>query len=287
VRPVLEQSARRAATTTAPPRRAPARSWILRLQRTAGNRAVRQLLQRDIAVHAGSRLTAPQFADALKKNAHVPDWLKKGIGSTRSALTAGRIAAPKDRIFSFVDSFRDAFKAGNWDITTARSKLVVTQSGGKQKWSQIVTPDLGEDERIGFSMKTGRDQYEFAETTLHSEDPEVIYGWTEPDTVTNKREQKRGLIVIITEIDVTAADGRHKVFTPGPDQVAEAILHEIGVHAGRIAEGRRDTHDDTDSSVRDVVNEIGGFFRAQDDKDELELSPLTKQIFAFVEGGKR
>ena len=61
----------------------------------------------------------------LKKNKNVPDWLKKGVGSSGGALTAGRVAAPKDRILSFVDSFVAAFKAGNWDITTAKSKIVV------------------------------------------------------------------------------------------------------------------------------------------------------------------
>jgi hypothetical protein len=262
------------------------RSWIQQLQRTAGNRAVCQLLQRDIAVHAGSRLKAGEFADKLKSNKKVPDWLKKGIGTKGSALTAGNIAAPKDRILSFVDSFKDAFKSGNWDITTARSKIVVTKEGGKEKWRNIVTPDLGKDERIGFYMKTGKDTREFSETTLHSEDPEIIYGWTEPDTVTNQRAEKRGLVVIITEIDVTAPDGRHQVFTPGPDEMAEAIVHEIGVHAGRISEGRPDTHDDNDRSVRDVVNEIGGFFRPAKNDDELDISPLTKQIFAFVAGAK-
>jgi hypothetical protein len=278
----------RARPSSAPLRCAPAatRTWIQQLQRTAGNRAVCQLLQRDIAVHQGSRLNAAGFADALKSNKNVPDWLKRGVGAKGSALTAGRLAAPKDRILSFVDSFQDAFKAGNWDITTAKSKIVVTKDGGKEKWRNIVTPDLGKDERIGFYMKTGKDTREFSETTLHSEDPEIIYGWTEPDTVTNQRVEKRGLVVIITEIDVTAPDGRHKVFTPGPDQMAEAIIHEIGVHAGRIAEGRPDTHDDTDRSVHDVVNEIGGFFRPAKGDDELDTSPLTKQIFAFVAGAK-
>jgi hypothetical protein len=278
----------RARPTPAQLRRAPAvsRSWIRELQRTAGNRAVRRLLQRDIAVHQGSRLSAADFADKLKSNKKVPDWLKKGIGTKGGALTANKIAAPKDRILAFVDSFLDAFKAGNWDITTAKSKIVVTKEGGKERWRNIVTPDLGTDERIGFYMKTGKDTREFSETTLHSEDPEIIYGWTEPDTVTNQRAEKRGLVVIITEIDVTAPDGRHKVFTPGPDEMAEAILHEIGVHAGRIAEGRRDTHDDSDRSVADVVNEIGGFFRPPKNDDQLDISPLSKQIFAFVAGAK-
>jgi hypothetical protein len=282
VKQVIARRARRAAT--APLHRAPATSWILRLQRTAGNRAVRHLLQRDIAVHQGSHLTAAQLADVLKKNKKVPDWLKKGVGSSGGALTAGKVATPKDRILSFVDSFVAAFKAGNWDITTAKSKIVVGKDG---KWRQIVTPDLGKDERIGFYMKSGPGQREFSESTLHSEDPEIIYGWTEPDTVTNQRDEKRGLVVIITEIDVTTADGRHKVFHPGPDEMAEAVVHEIGVHAGRIAQGRSDTHSDTDSSVRDVVNEIGGFFRPANDKGELETSPLTRQIFAFVSGAKR
>jgi hypothetical protein len=274
---------RAAGTVGAGRRQAPAASWILRLQRTAGNRAVRRLLQRDIAVHQGSRLSAAQFADVMKKNEKLPDWLKKGIGSKRGSLTAGRIAAPKDRILTFVDSLLAAFKAGNWDITTARSKIVVGKDG---KWSQIVTPDLNKDEQIGFSMKTGPGQREFSATTLHSELPEIIYGWTEPDTVTNQREEKRGLVVIITEIDVTTPDGRHKVFTPGPDQMAEAIVHEIGVHAGRIAQGKPDVHSDTDRAVKDTVGEIADFFRSRNAEGELEPGPLTKEIFAFVAGGK-
>ena len=138
---------------------------------------------------------------------------EEGRREQRRRADGGQGPAPKDRILSFVDSFVAAFKAGNWDITTAKSKIVVGKDG---KWRQIVTPDLGKDERIGFYMKTGPGQREFSESTLHSEDPEIIYGWTEPDTVTNKRDEKRGLVVIITEIDVTAADAATRSSRPGP-----------------------------------------------------------------------
>ena len=131
-------------------------------------------------------------------------------------------------------------------------------------------------------MKTGPGEKTFSPTTLHSDSAEIIYGWTEPDTATNKREEKKGLVVIVTEIDVARPDGQRKTFKPGPDEMAEAIIHEIGIHAGRIAMGKPDVHSDTDSSVADVVDQIGGFFRPERDGGGLDISPLSKEIFAFV-----
>jgi hypothetical protein len=65
--------------------------------------------------------------------------------------------------------------------------------------------------------------------------------------------------------------------------MAEAILHEISVHAGRITEGKPDIHDDRDSTVRDVVNQVAEFFRPSvQGSDALDSSPLTKEIFKFV-----
>jgi hypothetical protein len=66
--------------------------------------------------------------------------------------------------------------------------------------------------------------------------------------------------------------------------MAEAILHEISVHAGRISAGQPDVHSDTDSAVRDVVEQVGEFFRPANDQGELAPSPITKQIFAFIGG---
>jgi hypothetical protein len=257
---------------------------VLRLQRTAGNRAVVRWLARTpsgIAVHKGSKLSAAQFAQALKGNKKVPGWLKKGLGSANGSLTeSGRVKAPEDRIWLFVDTFEEAFKAGNWEITTAHSKIEVKDG----KWSQTVTPDLEGGERIGTRLKTGPDETTFMENRLDSDLEEVVYGWTIPDVSTTKREAKRGLIVIVTEIEVTRPDGRKQVFKPDADQVAEAILHEISVHAGRIAKGLQDAHLDSDSAVRDVVEQVGGFFRPDNPQGGLQAGPTTRQIFAFVAG---
>jgi hypothetical protein len=265
-------------------RQAPALSWVEQLQRSAGNRAVGRLLRAPagIAVHEGSTLSAADFAAKLKKNKKVPEWIQQAVGGCGGSLTLGKLAPPSGRIWLFDDSLAAAFKSGNWEITTAKSKIQVKDDG---TWRQIVTPDLAKGEQIGYYMKTGPGEKTFSPTTLHSESAEIIYGWTEPDTATSTRQEKKGLVVVVTEIEVTRADGRRKTFKPGPDEMAEAIIHEIGIHAGRIAMGKPDVHSDTDSSVADVVEQIGGFFRPERSGGGLETSPLTKQIFAFV-GGK-
>jgi hypothetical protein len=278
---------RRAAEVSTPGRRD--EHPVLRLQRAAGNRAVVRWLARTpsgIAVHKGSKLSAAEFAQALKGNKKVPGWLKKGLGSANGSLTeSGSVKAPEGRIWLFVDTFEEAFKAGNWEITTAHSKIEVKQGkDGKQAWSQTVTPDLEGGERIGTRLKTGRDETTFMENRLDSDLEEVIYGWTVPDVSTTKRDAKRGLIVIVTEIEVTRPDGRKQVFKPGPDQIAEAILHEISVHAGRIAKGLQDAHLDSDSAVRDVVEQVGGFFREENPQGGLQPGSTTREIFAFVAG---
>jgi hypothetical protein len=271
-----------------PRRAAPTASWVEQLQRTAGNRAVGQLLRAPagIAVHEGSTMTAADFATKLKRNKNVPEWIKKGFGSSGSSLTLGKLAPPSGRIWLFDDALAAAFASGKWEITTATSKITVTDEGGKRKWNQLVTPDLAKGERIGFYMKTGPDEKTFSPTPLHSDSAEIIYGWTQPDTATNKRQEKKGLVVIVTDIEVTRPDGRRKTFKPGPDEMSEAIIHEIGIHAGRIAMGKPDVHSDTDTSVADVVDQIGGFFRKERDGGGLDISPLSKQIFAWVGGGK-
>jgi hypothetical protein len=59
------------------------------LQRAAGNRAVGQLLRAPtIRVREGSRLSADDFAAALKGHANVPAWLSKAIGAKGGALTS-------------------------------------------------------------------------------------------------------------------------------------------------------------------------------------------------------
>jgi hypothetical protein len=253
------------------------------LQRAAGNRAVGQLLRApSIRVREGSRLSAGEFAAALKGNANVPAWLSKAIGAKGGALTAGKVAAPKDRIWLFVEPLLAAFKAGGWDITTATSKIAVTRAKGKEDWRQEVLPDLKAGERLGSYAKVGPDELGFSRTRLHSESAEVIYGWTSPNEASSVSQDKRNMIVIVREIEVTAPIGKTKVFTTSADNRAEAILHEIAIHAGRIAQGLPDTHDDTSAVIGELVDQIGAFFRATGSGGALEQSPLTKEILAFV-----
>jgi hypothetical protein len=248
-----------------------------------------RILQRDenkgIHIHKGSRLTSTQFLSALTGNKKVPRWLTKSLASSNGSLVlSGKIDAPQDRIWLFVDSLADAINSGAWEITTAKSTIGVKQDADKKRtWNQVVVPDLQKGEHLGRWGKTGPGQEELLRTSLFSDYPEIIYGWTSPDQATELSHEKRGFIVVVTEIEVTAPNGKKRVFKPSPDSMAEAILHEISVHAGRISEGKPDVHDDRDSVVRDVVNQVGGFFRPTvDGSDALQASPLTKEIFKFV-----
>jgi hypothetical protein len=273
---------------------------VLAWQRAAGNRAVASViarsprtLQRDstkaatagIHVHKGSRLSAQQFLSALTGNKKVPKWLTKGLSSSNGSLgLSAKPDAPRDRIWLFVDSLEDAIKSGEWEITTARSTIEVTEDADKKRrWRQLVVPDLQKGEHLGTWAKTGPGQEELLRTALFSDLPEIIYGWTQPDQATELTRERRGFVLIVTEIEVTAPTGKKRVFKPGPDSIAEAILHEISVHAGRISEGKPDVHDDRDSAVRDVVDQVGEIFRpAVGGSDALDTSPLTKEIFKFV-----
>lgn len=279
---------------------------VLALQRGAGNRAVASMLarrgvgadataggprrlQRDeakgIHIHKGSKFSSQQFVNALTGNKKVPRWLTKALGSANGSLAiSGKIDAPQDRIWEFVDPFEDAVKSGAWEITTARSTIEVTEGADKKRtWRQLVVPDLQKGEHLGTWAKTGPGQEELLRTALFSTDPEIIYGWTQPDQATELTRERRGFILVVTEIEVTAPNGKKRVFKPGPDSIAEAILHEISVHAGRITEGKPDIHDDRDSAVKDVVTQVGEFFRPTvQGSDALDTSPLTKEIFKFV-----
>ena len=234
---------------------------VARLQRLAGNRAVVRTLQRDrakpeIPVRKGSKLSAADFANKLKQNKKVPGWLKNTIGSTASSLVlTGEPKPPSDKIGQFVDPLVKAFEARDWEITTARSTIEVSKDG---KWRQLVTPDLGKGEQLGRHMKVGHDEEEFSPEILNSDLPEVIYGWTVPKTSSKLDHAKRNLVVIVTEIEVTAPNGRTKVFTPDEDNVAEAIIHEISVHAGRIAQNLPDLHDGN-AVVKDIADQVGAY----------------------------
>lgn len=246
-------------------------------------------LQRDeskgIHVHKGSKLSSAQFLNVLKSNKKVPRWLANALASSNGSLVlSGKLDAPKDRIWLFVDAFADAIKSGGWEITTAKSTIEVKQDVDKKlTWRQTVVPDLQKGEHLGSWIKTGPDAEQLLRTNLFSDLSEIVFGWTEPDQATELTRDKRGFVVIVTEIEVTAPNGKKRVFKPSADNMAEAILHEISVHAGRITEGRPDVHDDRDAAVKDVVNEVGEFFKATvAGSDELETSPLAKEIFKFV-----
>ena len=270
---------RRPSTTEQRPSRANA---LVRLQQAAGNRAVGRVLARapakQITVHKGSKLSAADFVSALKRNDKAPKWLTKALSAKGDAiLLSGDLRPPSDKIWLFDESFAKAFAAGTWEITTGKATIEVTDKG----WRQIVTPDLGGG-RLGSWMKVGRDEVEFSPEPLHSEDAEAIYGWTVPRTAISSDKAKHDLIVIVTEIEVTK-DGRTKTFKPGPDQIAEAFIHEIGIHAGRITAGQSDVHDGS-AVIREVSEQIGGFFRKSGDSGDLELGQTSKDIRRFAGG---
>jgi hypothetical protein len=270
---------------TGGPRRASAAGAVARLQQAAGNRAVGRMLARapSIAITPGSKFDAKAFVNVLKSNRNVPDWLKKAVSGKDGAITlTGKLEPPSGRIWEFDEPFRKAFASGSWEITTAKSTIEVTKGkDGALSWQQRVAPDLARGERLGHWMKIGRDEVEFSDDPLRSDLTEVIYGWTVPDTATPLDKKKRNLIVIVREIEVTAPDGRKRTFKPDAENVAEAILHEISVHAGRISQGLPDAHDGS-AVVKDVTDQVGGFFRKTGASGELEPSDTTKAILKFV-----
>jgi hypothetical protein len=267
-------------------RRPASTNAIARLQRAAGNRAVGRILARapgsgSIKVRGGSKLKAADFVSVLKRNEKVPKWLKSAISAKGDEIVlSGDLKPPSDKIWLFDESFAKAFSAGTWEITTAKATIEVTKGKDGLSWRQVVVPDLG-GERIGTWMKTGPDEVEFSNSPLFSQEAEAIYGWTNPNTQTNKDKAKRDLILIVTEIEVTNADGKTKTFTPGPDQIAEAIIHEIGIHAGRISAGQPDVHDGS-AVIREASDQIGGFFRSASDAGGLEAGATSKAIMKFV-----
>jgi len=79
---VAQPDDRRRSDAIAAERRTSAAHAIVRLQRSAGNRAVGRVLARaptpGIAVRKGSKLAASELVNVLKKNKNVPAWLTKG-----------------------------------------------------------------------------------------------------------------------------------------------------------------------------------------------------------------
>jgi hypothetical protein len=282
---IVDPGGRRRSQPSAAPRRVGDAGAIARLQRSAGNRAVGRLLARSpgIAVPKGSKFDAQEFVNVLKRNRKVPDWLKSHVSGKDGAISlSGKLEPPSGRIWEFDEPFAKAFASGSWEITTARSTIEATKDkDGKVSLEQLVTPDLAKGERLGHWMKIGHDELDFSNDPLRSDLSEVIYGWTVPDTATPLDKKKRNIIVIVREIEVTAPDGRKRTFKPDADNIAEAILHEISVHAGRISMGLPDAHDGS-AVVKDVTDQVGGFFRTTGASGDLEPSDTTKAILKFV-----
>jgi hypothetical protein len=293
---------------------------LLRLQRTAGNAAVRTLLaahapqavatrplqrqaqQAGVLVHPKSKLTAAQLANKVKANRNAPDWVKKGLGSAGGSLVKkGPLQGPKDVILDVSESLRDAITSGGWEITTGTSTLTVSvtnppsrRSGTRTSWSrshdhplydlldwkQVVTPDLEPGEHLERTLgKVGPDTTMTTPVAIHSEDPEVMYGDTELVDTTSQigqapKGQARGLVVLVTQIDVVAPDGSKNTFKPTDDQLVESLLHELSAHAGQDAEHRPSEHGRGD--VNDIAKEIADWFPA---------SSTTGDIYDFIQHG--
>ena len=271
---------------------------IVWLQQAAGNAVVARLLRQKsagITVHPGSDWDAKEFAKRLMGNPHVPASVRKNIrGTKKGSLVLDKNVKPeKGRIGAYAEGFNTAFKKGQSVITTAKSKIVVTKDAhGRLKWDQVVTPDLGGEqlgqyEKTGFELgdrknKKGPVQITFTKAAdFRSDQPEIIYGWT-PGKFSTKRDKIPFiLIMIVTQIEVTNPNKVTKTFKPDPNMISEAILHEISIHAARQSVKQPDVHD-TSAVIKDLVEEIGDFFRLRNTKDQLEPSKTTTEIMNFI-----
>jgi len=270
---------------------------ILRLQRSAGNQAVMRLLERapsarkllrqpvrtasrGITVHPASKLSAGQIATTLRNSAHVPDWLKKRISSKRDSLVlSGSVAQPADTVpQQFVESFNKAFEAGRWQLTTGRLEIkasgLMDPSTDDDVWRIVLKPDLAQGEQFG----RWSDKFGFSGVPMISKGPpEVDYGQTPGLVSTNLlgKGVTRGYVVIVSEINVTAPNGKTGTFKPSDDNIAESVIHEISAHAGQIEMGLPSEHHT--GHVESLTDEVNELFRPGN-----TASPLTRQIFDFV-----
>lgn len=254
-----------------------------------------------VLVHRRSRLSAAQLVTLVKANAGAPDWVKRGLGSSGGSLVKkGPLAGPTNVIVDVSESLRDAVTSGDWEITTGTTTLTVSLtkplrhgsalrkswSRGKENpwydfldWKQVVTPDLEPNEHLVRMLKTGPSTTMASPVAIHTEDPEILYGDTELVDTTSQIAQApaghaRGLIVLVTEIDVTAPDGTTKTFQPTDDQLVESLLHELSAHAGQETEHKPSEHGRGD--VNAIADEIGGWFGT---------SPTTGAIYDFIQAG--
>jgi hypothetical protein len=253
-------------------------------------------------VHPRSRLTAAQLAKMVAANRNTPDWVKKGLGSTGSSLVKkGPLQGPAKVILDISQSLRDAVTSGAWEITTGTTTLTVSVTKPLSRgpstrrswsrshdnamyeflqWRQVVTPDLEPGEHLVRTLgKIGPDTTTTTPVAIHSEDPEVMYGDTELADTTSQIAQtpagrRRGLVVLVTEINVVAPDGTTKTFKPTDDQIVESLLHELSAHAGQDAEHRPSEHGRGDVNL--IADEIAGWFPA---------SSTTGDIYDFIQHG--
>lgn len=236
-----------------------------------------------LVFHPKSTLSAAKIVGMLKRNKNVPDFLKKSIAARNGAIVlVGKLPTKPDGTFSeFLEPYLAALTSSEWQFTTATSTIEVTGEPGSPQYLQIVRPDLASGQRLGKDIKSGPGETTFFATPLYSSKSEVIYGWTVESGDTGKIGAGRGLVVLVTKITVTGQNGRKKVFTPTEDVVLESVLHEISAHAGRMSEGKPDTHGDR--GVDDIAKEIGEFFRWNADARGVVPSSTSKEIFEFID----
>jgi hypothetical protein len=198
-------------------------------------------------------------------------------------------------------SLRDAVTSGGWEITTGTTKLTVSVTKPLSRgpssrpswsrsrdhpeyellhWRQVVTPDLEPGESLVRTLgKIGPDTTTTTPVAIHSEDPEVMYGETElADTTSQITQtpagQSRGLVVLVTEINVVAPDGTTRTFKPTDDQIVESLLHELSAHAGQESEHRPSEHGSGDVNL--IAEEIADWFPG---------SSTTGDIYDFIQHG--
>jgi hypothetical protein len=269
----------------------PAHRAVASLQRSVGNRGVAKLLRAPapsgITVRAGSKLSAAQIAALLRRNAKLPRWVRDRVTSKGDRILLAKDAvAPAGEHMDSIDNLNTAFHAGDWQITTGRARIEVTDDGGKRKWTQTVLPDLGRGGQIGSWRRPGPgEDPEFFGEPIFLLDEGVQYGQT-LETGTNKDRGQIKLIVVVTEITVTrpgAKGPETQTFTVGEDELVESIVHEISVHAGEMAQGHQGLHGG--AWVDGLADEVGALFRPAAASGGLQPSALTKRIFAYVGPG--
>jgi len=236
-----------------------------------------------LVFHPKSTLSAEKIVAMLKRNKNVPDFIKKSLAAKDGAIILrGKLPTKPAGTFSeFLEPYLAAMTSTDWQFTTATSTIDVTGEPGSPKYLQIVRPDLAAGQRLGKDIASGPGETTFFATPLYSSNSEVIYGWTVEAGDTGKLGAGRGLIVVVTKITVTGQNGKQKVFTPTEDTILEAVLHEVSAHAGRMTEGKPDTHGNR--GVEDIAEEIGRFFRYSADAKGAVPSATSKDIFAFIE----